>query len=219
MPIKFQTLQPWLDEILNAIKKDIRTDYLPGDATFYKARFGSRPLNRLNSEEINQAFSDELVKGNEGMGEWVVNRWVFKHGEVYTHFAQRLSKINEDFNAIQTLTSKQSEEILAGAVEAFGAKPVYFFSVLNGVVFPKETLEKLRKRAEEANKKEVSEASEAAQQLDLAKTIERHEREMSRMTEKYEQKLAGVLKKYTIETEALKKQVRALQLKLNAQGK
>src|SRR4051812_29479910 len=86
METKFHTLQPWLEEILGSIRKDIKTDYLPGSATFYRTHFGSRPQNRLTIEEINAAFIKELLAGNEEMAEWVVNRWVFKHGDVYRYF-------------------------------------------------------------------------------------------------------------------------------------
>lgn len=215
MTTKYHTLRPWLDEILTAIKRDIKNDYLPGDPAFCKASFGNRPLNRLTPEEINAAFVKELLQGNEEMDQWVVNHWVFKHGDVYDHFAERLSKINEDFDAIEKLTLAESEAILAGAVESFGAKPVYLFSVLNGVVFPEEVVARLQKLAEESAVREKKEAAIAAEQLELNKLKEHYQRELARLNEKYDAKVAGVVKKYTLETEALKKQVRALQLKLN----
>ncbi len=215
MTTKFHALQPWMDEILLEIKKEIKTDYLPKDGPFYKTHFGSRPINRLTTEEINAAFVKELLQGNEEMSEWVVNRWVFRHGDLYRHFAERLSKINDDFDAIQSLTIEQSESILAGGSETFDPKKIYFFSMLNSVVFPPAILERLRKQAEESQVRQEQEAIASQKEYDLAKAIERHEREMARVTEKYEQKLAGVLKKYTTDVEGLKKQVRSLQQKLN----
>ena len=218
MTTKFHTLQPWLEDILGAIKKDIKTDYLPAFPALHRAHFGNRPLNRLASEEILTAFSKELLQGNEDLAEWVVNRWVFKHGEVYNHFAERLAPINTDFDSIQELTQEQSEKVLAGSVEAFGAKKVYFFSLLNGVVFPPAVLEKLRKAAEAEAASQKTEQQTESEQLERVQLIARHEREIARLTDKYEQKLAGVLKKYAADTEALKKQVRALQQKLNGKA-
>ncbi|MDE3045134.1 MAG: hypothetical protein KGJ02_00600 [Verrucomicrobiota bacterium] len=215
MTTKFHTLQPWLEEILSTIKKDIKTDYLPAFPALHRAHFGNRPLNRLSTEELLTAFSKELLQGNEDLAEWVVNRWVFKHGEVYSHFAERLLHVNPNFEAIQELTPEQTEKILHGALETFGAKQVYFFSLLNGVVFPPAVFERLRKAAEmEETQHKAKQASEAEQQQ-AARTAEQHQREVARLTEKYEQKLAGVLKKYTTDVEALKKQVRALQQQLN----
>ena len=213
MTTKYQTLQPFLGEILDSIRKDIKTDYLPGSASFYRTHFGSRPINRLNSEEINAVFIKELLAGNEDLSDWVVNRWVFKHGDVYRHFAERLSRINADFDAIEHLSVEQSQTILAGAKEGFGAKATYFFAMLNGVVFPEAIFAELKKGAEEEYVQQKEEKQKEDQMLEVAKIIERHEREMARMVDKYEQKLAGVLKKYTTDVEALKAQVRALQKK------
>jgi len=211
MKNKFQTLQPWLDEILTAIKKDIKTDYLPADAPFYRTHFGNRPQNRLSAEEINRAFTQELIAGNEEMAEWVINRWVFKHGDVYSHFEERLSKINDDFDAIKELTAAQSEQVLAGAVESFGAKAVYFFSMLNGVVFPQAVFNRLESAAKAEHTDQKASQEKEAGEADLANMIERHQREMTRLNEKYEQKLAGVLKKYAADVASLKSQIRALQ--------
>jgi hypothetical protein len=211
MTTKYHTLQPFLEEILGAIRKDIKSDYLPGSAAFYRAHFGSRPISRLTGEEINAVFIKELLAGNEEMAEWVVNRWVFKHGEIYTHFAERISRVNPDFNAIESLSVEESRKILEGAKESFGAKPIYFFSMLNGVVFPESIVAELRMDAEAEEAKKKVEVAAATEQLELAKILERHEREIARITDKYEQKLAGVLKKYTADVEALKAQVRALQ--------
>jgi hypothetical protein len=213
MTNKYHTLQPFLGEILGSIRKDIKTDYLPGSMAFCRAHFGSRPIARLSNEEINTVFIKELLAGNGEMSEWVVNRWVFKHGEVYQHFAARLAKVNPDFDAIASLTTEESQKILAGASESFSAKTVYFFAMLNGVVFPEPIFADLRKQAEAEEAQQKTEAEAAGEQLELAKLIERHEREIARLTEKYEQKLAGMLKKYTTDTEALKAQVRALQKK------
>lgn len=60
------------------------------------------------------------------------------------------------------------------------------------------------------------EEATAAEQQSIAKILEHHQREVSRLNEKYESKLAGVQKKYAIDTEALKKQIRALQQRLNS---
>lgn len=213
MENKFESLGPWLKNILSSIKKDIKSDYLPADKIFYKTHFGNRPMNRLGPDEIFAAFEKELLAGHESLSEWVVNRWVFKHGDIYTHFADRLSIICPDFNELKELTLDQSEEVLAGA-ESFGAISTYLFSQLNGVVFPSSIFEKLRQAALEAKEKqEVEETSQLAQET-LEQIIERQQRDLVRLQDKYESKVAGVLRKYQTDTEALKKQVRALQQKL-----
>ena len=144
----FQTVEPWIFQILGEIKKDIKTEHLGSDPVFYRMYFGNRPQNRLTAEEIFEGYAKELLKGNEELSEWVVNRWVFKHGDLYRHFADGLSEVNPEFGAIKELSAEESEEILEGAGEVFGAVDVYLFSVLNGVVFPKAVLERLRRAAE-----------------------------------------------------------------------
>ncbi len=213
MKNQFETLQSWIGQILNEIKKDIKTDHLPSDSLFYKANFGSRPLNRLSSDEIFKVYEKELLKGNETLAEWVVNRWVFKHGDIYRHFSEGLSRIHPDFDEIKTLTVEQSEEILKGA--SFDAVPIYLFSMLNGVVFPETILGRLRKNAETEAASQKQEEASAAEKQTLEQTVARYERDIARLHEKYESRLAGVQKKYTTDVEALKKQIRILQQRLH----
>jgi len=211
MENQFQALQNWTVEVLKDIKKDIKTDHLHTDPVFYRTYFGNRPQNRLTSEEIYTAYEQELLKGNQDLSEWVVNRWVFKNGELYEAFAERLSQINPDFNEIKQLTVAESERVLEGVAESFGAVPTFLFSLLNGVVFPQEILEKLRKGAEAEKAKQEKDAENNQKQESLEKVIAAHQREIARLNDR----VSGVLKKYTNDTEALKKQIKALQKKLN----
>lgn len=211
MENQFQALQNWTLEVLKDIKKDIKTDHLHTDPVFYRTYFGNRPQNRLTSDEIYAAYEKELLKGNEDLAEWVVNRWVFKNGELYEVFAGRLSQINPDFNEIKNLSPEESKKVLEGVADSFGAIPTYIFSLLNGVVFPKEILEELRKGADAEKISQEKQAEQNEKQESLEKVIAAHQREISRLNDR----VAGVLKKYTNDTEALKKQIKALQKKLN----
>jgi hypothetical protein len=170
----------------------------------------------LTLEEIFAAYERELLGGHQELIEWAVNRWVFKHGDIYRHFAERLSAIDPNFQSIETLNQEQAGSILKEALERFGARDVYLFSRLNGVVLSEESFEELGKAAlaeaqTESEAKERQEAVSSMEQLAL-----RHQREMQRLQEKYEDKLAGLQRKYAMDTEALKKQIRALQQR--AQG-
>lgn len=211
MENQFLALQNWTQEILNAIKKDIKTEHLGSDPIFYRAYFGNRPQNRLTAEEIFAAYEQELIKGNEELAEWVVNRWVFKNGDLYQHFAERLGRINPNFHEIQQLTEEESQAVLEGAIESFGAIPTFLFSALNGVVFPATVLERLRQAAEIEQVSQIKEEEEASQKQSLEKTLATYQREINRLNDK----ISGVQKKYTRDTEALKKQIKALQQKLN----
>lgn len=213
---KFETIQPWISSILHTIKKEIRTDHLPSSPSFVRAHFSNRPLNRVSFEEIFTVYERELVAGNEDLGDWVVNRWVFKHGDIYSHFAERLGQIQPDFSAITSLDLSQSEKVLEGAPEAFGFLAVYLFSMLNGVVFPQEIFHRLESAAkkEEADKEKRRVQEEEHQ--NLAEIAARREKELASLQQKYESKVAGIMKKYTVDVEALKTQIRSLQRQLNA---
>ncbi|MBU6383837.1 MAG: hypothetical protein KGR16_05935 [Verrucomicrobia bacterium] len=207
MENQFLPLKNWMHVVLNAIKKDIKSEHLGSDPEFYRAYFGNRPQNRLTTEEIFDAYEKELTRGNQEIAEWVVNRWVFKHGDLYQVFAERLSRINPEFSEIQTLTSEQSQEILKGTVERFGAIPVFLFVILNGVVFPESVRMDLLKMAESAKIEQEQQGAEADERESLEKLLAAKERDIARLHDK----LLGVQKKYERDTEALKKQIKALQ--------
>jgi hypothetical protein len=211
----FTHVRPWMEQILQSVKKDIKTDHLPGDKSFYKAHFGSRSQNKLTQEEIFAVYEKELLAGNQELMDWVVNRWVFKHGDVYRHFAERLGRINPHFQEIQSLSDQQAEQVLAGAIDAYGATATYLFARLNAVVFPDAVFEKLHREAlaETRSKEQMQEQKQEKESQEQLAT--RHQREMARLQEKYEDRLAGVQRKYIMDTEALKKQIRALQQQMN----
>ena len=212
MKEKFQTVQPWLFQVLHTIKKEIKGEHLSKSPAFYKAHFGNRPLNRLTNEEICAVYAKELLQGeDEEMREWVINRWVFRHGDIYEHFAGRLGQIHPDFDAIKSLDDAQSERVLSGSIESFGALPVYLFTILNGVVISPSVLKRLRVAAEKEMEKQEEKISESVEQR-----LERQKNDMLRLEKKYEDKLAGVVKKHATDVEALKKQVRSLQQQLNS---
>ncbi len=202
----FESLQNWTHEVLNAIKRDIKVDHLHTDPVFYRKHFGNRPQNRLTAEEIFAAYEKELIEGNQELSEWVVNRWVFKHGDLYQHFAERLSQVNPEFNQIERLNEEESEAILKGA-EKFEAIPTFLFALLNGVVFPASILERLRQAAEVEKAAQSKQQVADNEQKNLEKIIAAHQREIARMQDRID----GVQKKYTRDTEALKKQIKALQ--------
>lgn len=140
MQIKFQTLLPWMEAIVTSIKKEIKSDFLESNPIIRRTYFGNLPQNRITSMDISSAFTKEIEKGNDQISDFVIDRWIFKHGMIYNHFAERLYAVNPDFDQIKELTLEQSAQVLAGAKEAFGAIDTYVFSIFNGVVFPAAVL-------------------------------------------------------------------------------
>lgn len=207
---QFLFLKDWIGEVLNPIKKDIKNDHLHADPTFYKKYFGNRPQNRLTAEEIFAAYEQELLIGNEELAEWIVNRWVFKHGDLYQHFADGLAQIHPEFDAIESISEAEANQILEGS-ERFGAIEVFLFVVLNAVVFPQGVIDALRQKAEGERKRLSEQLKKEEEGKEEAKTIAALEREITRLHDK----ILGVQKKYAADTESLKKQIKTLQKKLH----
>jgi hypothetical protein len=196
----FLILQPWIPQILQAIKKVIKKE--------------EKKAKLIPFEELEVLYTQQLLEGNEELAEWVINAWVFKHADVYRHFAERLSRINPNFSELVLLTEEEADQVLEGAIDRFGATAVYLFSRLNGVVFSEGRLQQLERAAHaemHQNKKNEEEkrAQESQEQI-VARLIS----EKQRLQEKYEDKLAGVQRKYATDVEALKKQIRSLQKQL-----
>ncbi len=208
---KFFLAQPWIREILSLLKKELKTEHLPGHRAFHQEHFANRPLHRIALEELVAVYERELLQGNQALGDWIVNRWVCKHGEIYHHFAERLSEITDNFSELKILSESDSERVLAGTSEAFGAVATYLFSLLNGVVFPDSIMERLRIEATQYQKDQKQQEEERIESKTLQSLKEHHERELRRVKEKYESKLSGLEKKYTLDTESLKRQIRSLQ--------
>lgn len=214
MQNKFLSIQPWLGELLESIKRELRMEHLAKSPAFFKAHFGNRPLNRISGEEIVQVYEKNLVAGDAELADWIVNRWVFKHGDIYAHFAKGLEAIDPNYDTLKTLSEEQSEQILQGTKEKFGATAVYLFSILNEVVFPASIFDRLRSLAE--RERCASLQPQVDQEEAFPKEIKAHyEQTIAKLQEKWEGKMAGVMKKYSQDIDALKAQIRALQKRLD----
>ncbi len=217
MKNKFQILQPWVPYILSSIKKYIKVEHLAKMPSFYRVHFGSRPLNRVTNEEMIALYEKELIQSNnEDLNEWIVNRWVFHHSEIYQYFSEALSRIHHDFSAIKNLDENQSRQIVDGSLKFFGALNTYLFSVLNEVVFTENILTELRDQAEKEEALSQAVSLEEAKKRSMEEMKSKYEEEMLRLQKKCEDKVLGAIKKHATDVEALKKQIRALQQQLNA---
>lgn len=213
---KFALLKKWMPTIVDSVKKDLKNEHLKKDWAFVKQYFPGKNLNKLNAEEIAQAYLHviETSENAEELAEFISNRWLLKHTELYYHFEKELTKINPDFSELEELDKNQSMQIIEGSIAQFGALNSYLFSILNSVVFPKEVFDALAARAETDVKKAKEEAHAAAEMKSLEDMQRSYEQQIARLTDKYEKKLSGLQKKYSLDVEGLKKQIVNLQRKL-----
>lgn len=213
---KLIELEEWMPEIVDCVKKDLRSEHLKKDYNFSKKYFPGKNINKLENQEIIDGYVKALREEPEAdsLAEFIVHHWIFKNSELYHFFEERLSKINPDFTEIKELSAEQADALEKEAFKEFGARKTYIFSQLNGVAFSKDHLKKMagasiKERAESA-KNAVQEAE--ARSLEEMKAA--HAREIARLTDKYEKKLLGVQKKYAQDVEALKKQLSNLHRKM-----
>ncbi len=206
--IKFGKLEPWISEIFQAIRKDLRNEHLHKSPAFVQKHFPKRPLDKLTIAELSAAYLKEIAEGDEDLGEKITARWVLKNAELYQFFVDALSKVNPKYDEIETLPPDLSAFLLKSAVTQFGARTVYIFSILNAVVFTEEQLAKLREAA----------LSEIVPQEKRELTATDYEKQMRKLVEKYEKRMQGIERKYFQDVEGLKKQIAQLHKKLGCCG-
>lgn len=214
---KFQTLKKWMPNIMESIKKDVKNEHLKKDWQFAKKYFTGVNLNKVTKEELSSGYlaAIEQEEKREEIAEFISNCWLLKNGDVYHYFEEELKRINPNFNEIESINADQSEKILKGSIEQFGAYKSYLFSVLNSVAFSQQHLENLKQLAENENVKEEQETLQNRENKSVEEMKKAYELIISRMSDKYEKKLSGLQKKYLQDTEAFKKQIATLQSKLS----
>lgn len=215
---KFAMLGTWFPRIIDSIKKDLKSEHLKKDWGFLKEYFPGKNPNKLTTEEIAEAYRRAIANGEnaEDVGEFVANRWLLKHSDLYYHFEKELSKISADFSEIEELDKESSRAIMEKAIGEFGAPNTYLFCIFNSVVFPKEIYDELAKRAQGSAEEEETKKAFEIEQESKENLHRSFEQQIARLTDKYEKKLSGLQKKYATDVEALKKQIANLQRKLSS---
>jgi hypothetical protein len=213
---KYAVIQEWLPLIVESVKKDLKNEHLKKDFYFIKKYLSSKNLNKVTTEELTQAYQNAIAneENGEALAEFMTSRWLLKNTDLYDFFEQQLSQISSDFATIEEIDANSSKAIIEQATEEFGAPHTYIFAVLNSVVFPPESFNELKHLAQQEVKQQEQNAVQLGEKLTLESLKSNQEREIARLTDKYEKKLAGLQKKYQVDVDSLKKQVAQLQRKL-----
>lgn len=202
---KIEMLAPWLEEIIDTVKKDLKSEHLKVDRPFCKKYFLGKNPAQIQLKEMVQAYRVDIASGNVGLGELIATRWLLKHTDIYAFFEEKIRPITQDFEQLMELPQEISLLLLQGAVQQFGAKKTYLFSVFNSVVFPPDLYASLRELA----------AKDVRQEEGVSNALEQREkRELAALVDRYEKKLNGMQKKYLQDVASLKKQISTLQKKL-----
>lgn len=213
---KFQMLNDWLESIVDTVKRELRNEHLKKDWNFLKKYFVGKNPNKLTTEDLAAAYRSAIAneENAEEIGEFIASRWLLKNTEVYQFFEEKLRSITTDFTNLTEIDAQKAKPIMDEAIARFGAPKTYLFCVINSVVFPEKIYAELRKKAKEQGDKEVVQAEKAQEQQSLDDLKKAHDREILRLTDKYEKKLIGLQKKYLIDMDGFKKQIAQLQRKL-----
>jgi len=211
---KFAILKKWLPNIIDTVRKDLKKDHLSKDPLFLKQHLGGKPVHKLTNEELVDGYSAVLENSDnaEAVGEFISNRWLLKHADLYYLFEQHMIQINPDVTKIVKLEESQAQPIIEEAVAEFGAVDTYLFCRINSVALTENTFKKLEKQAEAEDAEEIEEGK-----LESIEDVERvYQQMIARLTDKYEKKLSSLERKYVQDTDTLKKHIGNLQRKLTA---
>lgn len=216
---KHAILKEWMPDIISSIKSDLKNDHLKRDPIFVKQYFPQKNIQQIGIKEMVEGYNSAIENSDAGerVAEFIATRWIFKNTDVYDSFEKELSKLTSDFTQLERIESEPSREIIQNVLSNHSAMVTYCFSVWNSVVFCEEAFEELRKRAEKELSQKLDQEKEAEKKASREaeeKAIDQLEREIVRLTDKYEKRLAGFQRKYEIDTAALKKQVASLQRQL-----
>ena len=212
---KIEMITPWLEEVVDVVKKDLKNEHLKIDRNFCKKYFLGKNASNVSLKEMAEAYKSDISAGNGGLGEFIATRWLLKNTDIYGYFEERLKTVTINFEELSELPQEVSLNLMHSSVKLFGAKKTYLFSVFNSVVFPAALYAELKESALSETKETQAEqaAHEKAESLENLQL--RHNREMAAIADRYEKKFSGLQKKYLNDVDALKKQIRNLQKKLN----
>lgn len=213
---KFAMLKPWLPLIIETIKKDLKNEHLKRDPGFVRQYFPGKNAAKLTLDELVEAYTKAIFDGENGeeLAEFIANRWMLKHTDIYHYFEQELSKINPNFSELQDIDKPTATKIMDGSMQQFGSIASYIFCIFNSVVFPEDVYKQLGTHASKTavEKKEEDKKNDAEASLETLKR--NYEQQIARLVDKYEKKILGLQKKYVIDVDTLKKQIANLQRKL-----
>ncbi len=204
---KFDWIKEWHPYFFAQIRRDIKNEHLRNDPGFAKKYLG-KPLPKAEVPELVEAYTKAIEDGREEIIDFLFQSWLLKKGEIYHYFADELSKITNDFTKLDTIEKATAEDIAERACHQFGALDTTIFALINGVVFPSDLFDELKKKSRKEEKTKHDNAEEQSILKEKEDLIRDYELKIQRLTDKYEKKLLGLEKKYQTDVAALKKQIK-----------
>ncbi len=144
---KLTELEPFYTVIFTDVKKDLRDDHLRTDRGFFKRNFHPKALNKITVDDFITVYSKVIEQGFEEVSEFISNRWVLRHLDIYNFFEAKLKAVNDKFFELTELEPTFAKTLMDDAVAQFGAIDTYIFAELNDVAFGSTLLQELRTMA------------------------------------------------------------------------
>jgi hypothetical protein len=109
---------------------------------YYRHFKGYRP-QKIDATHLDKVLKKELFERKNGMlAQLVIYNWDEAEWQLYAALQKEVKKINEDIEAIKTISDAEGDAI-CGALEAeFDKRDVYIATVINGVRVSKDYLAK-----------------------------------------------------------------------------
>ena len=213
---KFEEAARWVPHMISSVKKELKNDHLKKDFQFFKNFFPGKNINKLSDQELIEGYQRAIkeAENGEAIAEFIANRWLLNHSEIYNFFEERLVAHNPNFTEIEELPLEFATQLSHASTQAFGPSKTYLFALLNEVVFPQQLYSTLKGHAESHHHKEEQEEQLNTNHNTLEALKTAYEQQIARLTDRYEKKVSGLQKKYNQDTDALKKQLAQLQRKL-----
>ena len=134
----------------------MRDEHLRTDRGFFKRNFPSKDLSKITVEDLLRVYPKMIAAGYEPLSEFISNRWLLRHLDIYNYFEDSLKQHTEDFDKIEELEASFARTLLDDAVAKFGSVDSYIFSILNSVAFSQVLMNELRSKAIESYARPVS---------------------------------------------------------------
>lgn len=147
---KFAKLEPWHRDIFLTVKKELRDEHLKLDRNFFKRNFTGIELQKIAVDDLLNVYPKLIAEGYEPLGEFIANRWLLRHLEIYNFFEERLKQNYAHFDQLQVLDYDFAKTLLDDATAKFGCIDCHIFSVLNCVAFPEDLMKELQQMARHA---------------------------------------------------------------------
>lgn len=107
---------------------------------FFRYFKGYRP-QKIDAAHLERVFKSEIFqKGNGLLAQLVIFNWDEAEWRLYKDLQAEVKKINEDVEAIESISDEQGDAILAALTGDYDPRDIYLSFVVNGVRVSKEFL-------------------------------------------------------------------------------